>query len=180
MCCAMARPMPVPLMRADVAPSPRTNSAEDARLLARRDADAEVAHGDGDRALGQSGRVAAHGDVDLPRVARVLHGVVEQVPHRAAERLGVGLNEVIAGLHAAPDFEAAAVELGAELLNEVAHQGAGVERLERVGAAAGFHAAEVEERLDEPVEPGGGARLRLVIGPALVGGQMLVVVPADR
>jgi hypothetical protein len=69
---------------------------------------------------------AAHKDIDLALFARVLRRVVEQIPDGARQRLGVGVNGVLAGLDRASQSEAAALDF-LELVDNVEDERAGID-----------------------------------------------------
>src|SRR5262249_48639248 len=135
-----------------------------------RDADAVVANGDGDRSV-----VATESDFDGAGIGRVLHGVVEQVPKGAGEGLGISI--YFGGDASTIEGNGVAFSLrsGAELIDCAAYEADAVTSLEAVGAGACLHAAEIEQRFDQPGQAVGGTGLGLIADDAPFGAEGGVV-----
>ena len=95
--------------------------------------------------------------------------------HCSAQGLRIGLDGAVAPVHLAANLEAAPLDLGAELVYQVADESAGIDALEVVRASPGFHRSEVEQQLDQPLQPPGRAGLSPVVSPPRCRRQVLVV-----
>src|SRR5579862_4602609 len=120
---------------------------KDGALFPWVDSHAVVADGDGHAMVPD---VPIH--PDRPAFGGIFDRILEEVADGAAESLFIGLDG--GGTRAETGFDVKAV--GGSLIAEVFHRGAhqleGVVRLDTVLLAAGFHAAEVEEILDQAME----------------------------
>ena len=141
---------------------------ENRRPLARRDADAAVAHGDGE-VLPSARRTHLDGAV----VGRVLDGVVQQVPHRPRQGFLVCL-DLHGAITDALDDSSRRLHVLPEFLDHLADESCAIAPLEAVLARPGLHPPEIEERFDEPGQPVGGARLGVVAHPAAVVAEVFV------
>lgn len=148
---------------------------EDRLLFITRNTRAPVAHADAHPAL-----LAADVDDDARRLTRVLHRVLEKVPDRTREGIGIGGDHRTVGRGAALDREAAGGRLPLEVADHSAHQNGRIQRLEPIRARARLHPAEIEQRFDEPPQPLDAAHLRFIVGAPLVRGRFVLVAQQRR
>lgn len=110
-------------------------------------------------------------DVHPYRLAlrRILHRVVEQIPHGVCERFGIARHH---GAINAIDAQINVMAMGRAVVFELVHhradQRAGVERLHAIRGGPRLHPAEVEQALDQPLPPIGLSLERAIVTVALV------------
>ena len=135
---------------------------ENRRPLAWRDADAAVAHRDGEvrpRRAVRTSTVRLTGEY-LTALSSRFHSALD----RASSSASIGTAPSVDALDDGPRL----LHVPPEFLDHLPDQRCAVAPLEAVLPRPGLHPAEVEERLDEPREPVGGARLGVVAHPAAV------------
>ena len=86
------------------------------------------------------------------RLRRILHGILQQVAHDTPERFAIGVDEEPAVIGMDLDIVSVGAGLPLILLDAVLHELREIERFELVLAAAGVHAAEIEEIFDEMMQ----------------------------
>jgi hypothetical protein len=106
--------------------------------------------------------------VHVPRVRRVLHGVVQQIPQRIRQRFAIAGNLPGLAIDLKIDARACRGSLLLELLDHRAYERARIERFEAVRRASRFEPPEIEETLYEPVQPIGGRFVSELQMPGLV------------
>ncbi len=142
-------PEAAPLDVVDEAGRDAVETVEDLRLLVLRDADAVVGDGDdGEVAL------ALEDDVDVARDPGVLHGVVEEIGERLADRRGVERDRRQRRRRRLPaEAEAGLLEARAEGAQRLAHDLFEIGRDELVALPARFDPRQVEDVVDQLGEP---------------------------
>ena len=110
----------------------------------------------------------AHTHLNIAAAPAVLDGVVEQVPKRPRQRLGIGGDRMGSGIGAAFESKTNPVRFATEFLGDVMGEHRGIHRAEVVRAPARFHPSEIQQRFDQPVQALGRARLRLIEDAAVL------------
>ena len=170
MCRTIARPMPVPLMPCTRLDAPRTNFLKICSCSSRGMPSPPILHADGRRRHAPLRRSPPRPGPP-PEYLTALSSRFHTARENASGSTSISASPVV---DRRLDREPLAASHPAESRRRCRERADRPAVFQAVRTRAGFHPAEVQQRLDQPAQAIGGPRLGLIERPALGGGQIRV------